>query len=41
MPSDHRVFKDALYTQSARIGHAASSPKRLELLDLLGQGKRP
>jgi rhodanese-related sulfurtransferase/DNA-binding transcriptional ArsR family regulator len=40
MPTDHRVFKDALYAQFARIGHAASSPKRLELLDLLGQGEK-
>ena len=36
----HRVFKDALYEQFARIGHALSSPKRLELLDLLGQGEK-
>jgi rhodanese-related sulfurtransferase/DNA-binding MarR family transcriptional regulator len=40
MPSDHRAFKDALYAQFARIGQAASSPKRLELLDLLGQGEK-
>jgi rhodanese-related sulfurtransferase/DNA-binding transcriptional ArsR family regulator len=40
MPTDHRTFKDALYTQFARIGHAVSSPKRLELLDLLGQGEK-
>jgi rhodanese-related sulfurtransferase len=40
MPTDHRAFKDALYTQFARIGHAVSSPKRLELLDLLGQGEK-
>jgi len=40
MPTDHRVFKDALYAQFARIGHAASSPKRLELLDLLSQGEK-
>lgn len=38
--SDVRQFKDALYTQFARIGHALGSPKRLELLDLLGQGER-
>jgi rhodanese-related sulfurtransferase len=36
----HRDFKDALYAQFARIGHAFSSPKRIELLDLLGQGER-
>jgi rhodanese-related sulfurtransferase len=40
MPTAHRVFKDTLYTQFARIGHAVSSPKRLELLDLLGQGEK-
>ncbi len=40
MPTDHRAFKDALYAQFARIGHAVSSPKRLELLDLLGQGEK-
>ncbi|HEX5575015.1 MAG TPA: metalloregulator ArsR/SmtB family transcription factor [Gemmatimonadales bacterium] len=40
MPTDHRVFKDALYTQFARVGQAVSSPKRLELLDLLGQGEK-
>jgi rhodanese-related sulfurtransferase/DNA-binding transcriptional ArsR family regulator len=36
----HRDFKDALYAQFARIGHAFSSPKRIELLDLLSQGER-
>jgi rhodanese-related sulfurtransferase/DNA-binding transcriptional ArsR family regulator len=36
----HRTFKDALYAQFARIGHALASPKRIELLDLLGQGER-
>ena len=39
-PHDHRRFKDAIYEQLARIGKAAASPKRLELLDLLGQGPR-
>jgi rhodanese-related sulfurtransferase/DNA-binding transcriptional ArsR family regulator len=38
--SDHRPFKDALYEQFARIGHALASPKRIELLDLLGQGEK-
>jgi len=38
--SGHRDFKDALYGQFARIGHALASPKRIELLDLLGQGER-
>jgi rhodanese-related sulfurtransferase/DNA-binding transcriptional ArsR family regulator len=37
---DDRDFKDALYEQFARIGHALSTPKRLEILDLLGQGER-
>jgi rhodanese-related sulfurtransferase len=36
----HREFKDALYAQFARIGHALSSPKRIEILDLLGQGPK-
>lgn len=36
----HRDFKDPLYAQFARIGHAVSSPKRLELLDLLAQGEK-
>jgi rhodanese-related sulfurtransferase len=38
---DNRPFKDALYAQFSRIGHAVSSPKRLELLDLLSQGEKP
>src|SRR5438094_7883322 len=36
----HRAFKDALYEQFARIGHALASPKRIELLDLLAQGEK-
>jgi rhodanese-related sulfurtransferase/DNA-binding transcriptional ArsR family regulator len=36
----HREFKDILYAQFARIGHALSSPKRIELLDLLSQGEK-
>ena len=36
----HRPFKDALYEQFARIGHAVSTPKRVELLDLLSQGEK-
>jgi rhodanese-related sulfurtransferase len=36
----HRRFKDAVYEQLARIGKAVAAPKRLELLDLLGQGPR-
>jgi rhodanese-related sulfurtransferase len=35
-----REFKDALYAQFARIGHALASPKRIELLDLLAQGEK-
>src|SRR3989304_7171928 len=35
-----RELKDALYEQFARIGPALSTPKRLEILDLLGQGER-
>lgn len=35
-----RQFKDEVYEQIARIGKAASAPKRLELLDLLSQGPR-
>lgn len=36
-----RDFKDALFTQFAQIGGAFSSPKRIELIDLLAQGERP
>jgi len=39
-PDTHRTFKDALYAQFARIGHAVSTPKRIEMLDLLGQAER-
>ena len=35
-----REFKDAAYGQLARVGKALSSPKRLELLDLLCQAER-
>ena len=37
---DGRDAKDALYEQFARIGKAMASPRRLELLELLGQGER-
>jgi len=37
----HREFKDTLYAQFARVGHALASPKRIELLDLLSQGEKP
>jgi rhodanese-related sulfurtransferase len=40
MKNVNRAFKDAIYEQFARIGKAVSSPKRLELLDLLCQGPR-
>lgn len=36
----HRDFKNPLYDQFARIGHAVASPRRIELLDLLGQGEK-
>ena len=35
-----RHLKDMLYEQVARIGKAVSSPKRLELLELLAQGEK-
>jgi rhodanese-related sulfurtransferase/DNA-binding transcriptional ArsR family regulator len=35
-----RRFSDAIYDQFARVGRAVASPKRIELLDLLGQGPR-
>jgi rhodanese-related sulfurtransferase/DNA-binding transcriptional ArsR family regulator len=35
-----RRFKDDIYEQFSRIGKAVSSPKRLELLDILCQGER-
>ena len=40
MKNPNRVFKDTIYEQFARIGKAVSSPRRLELLDLLCQGPR-
>jgi rhodanese-related sulfurtransferase len=40
MKNPNRRFKDAIYEQFARIGKAVSSPKRLELLDILCQGPR-
>lgn len=35
-----RSLKDLLYEHVARIGRAVSSPKRLELLELLAQGEK-
>jgi len=37
---NQRTLKDLLYEQVARIGKAVSSPKRLELLELLAQGEK-
>ena len=37
---ENRSLKDLLYEQVARIGKAVSSPKRLELLELLAQGEK-
>jgi len=36
----NRQFKDDIFDQFSRIGKAVSSPKRLELLDILCQGER-
>jgi rhodanese-related sulfurtransferase/DNA-binding transcriptional ArsR family regulator len=36
----HRVFKNRLYAQYARIGKALGNAHRLELLELLAQGPR-
>lgn len=38
--NDSRQLKDMLYDQVARIGKAACSPKRLELIELLCQGEK-
>ncbi|MFO1301357.1 MAG: metalloregulator ArsR/SmtB family transcription factor [Burkholderiaceae bacterium] len=35
-----RTLKDLLYEQVSRIGRAVSSPKRLEILELLAQGEK-
>jgi len=40
MKNPNRAFKDAIYEQFSRIGKAVSSPKRLEILDLLCQSER-
>ena len=37
---NNRKIKDLLYEQVARIGKALSSPKRLELIELLSQGEK-
>ena len=40
MKNPNRQYKDDIYEQFSRIGKAVSSPKRLELLDLLCQGEK-
>jgi rhodanese-related sulfurtransferase/biotin operon repressor len=35
-----REFKDGIFDQFARIGAAFSSPKRVEIIDILAQGER-
>lgn len=40
MSRDARRFKDATYRQIAEVGKAVTSPRRLELLELLAQGPR-
>lgn len=40
MPNAHRIFKDRMYQEVARVSKALAAPKRLELLDLLCQGPR-
>ena len=41
MDSDKkRHFKDEIFAQFARVGHALASGRRLELIDLLAQGER-
>ncbi len=40
MHNDTRAFKNSIYEHFARIGKAVSSPKRLEILDVLCQGPR-
>ena len=40
MKNPGRQFKNAIYEQFSRIGKAVSSPKRLELLDLICQGEK-
>ena len=37
---DKRTLKDLLYEHVARFGQAVSSPKRLEILELLAQGEK-
>jgi rhodanese-related sulfurtransferase/DNA-binding transcriptional ArsR family regulator len=37
---NNRTLKDLLYDQVARVGKALSSPKRLEILEMLAQGEK-
>jgi rhodanese-related sulfurtransferase len=37
---DHRLFKEAINEQFARIAKALANPHRFELIDLLAQGER-
>lgn len=37
---NNRALKDLLYEQLARVGKALSSPKRLEILEMLAQGEK-
>ncbi|WP_085506830.1 metalloregulator ArsR/SmtB family transcription factor [Thalassobacillus devorans] len=37
---DARAFKDTIYSEFTRIGKVLSSPKRIELLDLLSQSPK-
>ena len=39
-PATGREFKNRIYEEFARVGKAISSPRRLELIDLLCQGPR-
>ena len=40
MNNEHRAWKDEVYGHMARMGKALSSPRRLEILDLLAQGPK-
>ncbi len=37
---NNRTLKDLLYEQVSRVGKALSSPKRLEILEMLAQGEK-
>ena len=39
-PMKPREFKDSIFEQLARVGAAFSSPKRVEIIELLAQGER-